>query len=145
MALAALSNRGTIWTASRILWKALNDEVWEVRLLLLWVALEALYGPEDSREINFRISQRIAFFLGTNGDDRRRLYSEAKDGYTWRSKAVHGARLKTVDESTRLRVWAEAELLIRRTLVKILLDSDLTSSFDSKNRERLLDDLVFEN
>jgi hypothetical protein len=82
--------------------------------------------------------------VGVVGDVARRR-AEAKDGYTWRSKAVHGARLKTVDESTRLRVWAEAERLLRRALVKILLDSDLTSSFASTSRERFLDDLIFEN
>ena len=46
-----LHRNGNLWTASRLLWKALSERMWEARFLLLWVVMEALFGPTDPREI----------------------------------------------------------------------------------------------
>src|SRR5579875_1908027 len=63
VALLALGRENSVWTAVRSAWSALSM-TGDTRYLLLWVALEALFGPEDAREMTFRLSQRIAFFLG---------------------------------------------------------------------------------
>ena len=54
----------SVWTAFRAAWAGLQMNIESVRCLLFWVALEALFGPEDGREITFRLSQRVGFFLG---------------------------------------------------------------------------------
>ena len=38
-----LSRNGTLWTAARLLWKALKERMWESRFLLLWVVIQTLY------------------------------------------------------------------------------------------------------
>ena len=90
--LLGLRREGSIWVAVRTLMAALVQSAWEVRYILVWVALEALFGPEDGREITFRISQRIAFFIATGGEARD-LFDRARECYRTRSLAVHGGRL----------------------------------------------------
>jgi hypothetical protein len=60
-----------VWTALRATFSALQMYAPEIRYALFWIALEALFGPADGREITFRISQRIAFFLAST---RARTY-----------------------------------------------------------------------
>ena len=54
-----------------------------------WIALEALFGSDT--EIAHRISQRIAYYTGSDPDERMATYDESKALYTLRSKLVHGA------------------------------------------------------
>lgn len=138
--LVCVPTANAIWTAVRATWSALPMNVREVRYSLLWVALEALFGPEDGREITFRLSQRVAFFLADNPSDARELFATAKRGYAFRSKVVHG-RWKENTESDAL--IGDAEMLVRRSLIRVLQDVALTRTFLGRNRERYLDDLVF--
>src|SRR5262249_24425299 len=60
-----------VWIAARLLWQALTESTWEVRYVLLWVALEALFGPSDPHETTYRLSQQIAFFLANNKEEAK--------------------------------------------------------------------------
>ena len=111
-----------------------------VRFALFWIALEALCGPEDAREITYRLSQRLGFFLGASQSEARELFLKAKKAYGFRSKIVHGRWKEDPENTTRM---AETEDLLRRSLVRIMENKDLTATFSGKSRERFLDDLVF--
>lgn len=142
--LTKLPREGTVWTAIHALRQALTEETWVIRYLLLWVALEALFGPEDAREVTFRLSQRAAFFLTDDRMEAQKLFDVVKTGYSWRSKVVHGMRLrkrpkKTSDEE----MMSEVEDLLRRSLKRLLNDLPTIETFEGKNRERYLDSLVF--
>jgi hypothetical protein len=139
-ALASLRKDNALWTAVRASWHALSMNVEEVRYLLLWVALEALFGPEDSREITFRMSLRIAFFLATSPVEARTLFIAAKKGYTFRSKVAHG-RWKENPEAIAL--VAELESFVRRSMVRILQEPEFMKMFLSGDREHYLDSLAF--
>lgn len=143
--LPELPRGGAIWTALWMLRAALSDMRWEIRFLPLWVALEALFGPEDPREITYRLSQRVAFFLASDRQEARELFDKAKKGYAWRSKVVHGARLTKLraDEEQAMDILYDAETLIRRALNSVLTDPHLIRQFDGKNRERYLDELIY--
>jgi hypothetical protein len=112
-----------------------------VRYLLFWVALEALFGPEDGREITFRLSQRVGFLLGVSKEEARQLFETAKAGYGFRSKIVHGQWKQDPSATERM---AEAEGLLRRAYTRILETPDLADTFSSKKREVYLDDLAFD-
>lgn len=60
-ALAKIPRETSIWTALRALASALQMNSEEIRYLLLWVAIEALFGTNF--ELKYRISQRLAFLL----------------------------------------------------------------------------------
>src|SRR5262249_40706002 len=62
----------------RTVWAGLQTNTVEIRYSLLWIALEALFGPEDGGEITHRLSQRIAFFLKTENPATREMFRTAK-------------------------------------------------------------------
>lgn len=131
-----------LWTAVRSAWAGLQMNIEAVRCALFRVALEALFGPEDGREITYRLSQRIAFFLGRDRSEARELFTTAKRGYAFRSRIVHGHWKKDPEGEARM---AEAEQLLRRSFTRILGDDELVKTFAERARERFLDDLVFAN
>ena len=135
-----LGKGGTLWTALRATCAGLQTNTEVIRFALFWIALEALFGPEDARESTFRLSQRVALFLSGDRSKARDLFVLAKKGYAFRSKIVHGRWKESPDSETRM---AETEDLLRRSLVRILEDKALMSQFAGKARETFLDDLVF--
>lgn len=137
-----LNRNGSIWIAIYTLWLALlNDKTWELRFLLLWVALEALFGTKT--EITFRISQRISFFVFEK-EERLKSYNMIKENYGWRSKIVHGMKLNSLEFEESAVVLYNTETIIRKVLIKILNDENLIKVFsDDKTRDEYLDELVF--
>ena len=111
-----------------------------IRAIVFWVALEALFGPEDGREITFRLSQRLALFLGRSTHDARELFATAKRGYGFRSKLVHGQWKQDPSSLTRM---AEVEAMVRNSVVRILQEPKLVTLFSGKEREQYLDELAF--
>lgn len=87
-ALLELTCNTAMWTAVRAAWAGLQMNIETIRCLLFWVALEALFGPDDGREITYRLSHRVGFFLGANRDEARELFATAKAGYNFRSKIL---------------------------------------------------------
>ena len=67
--IAKLKRRGSLWLSIRTGISALAADWWEARYLFLWVAMESLFGPQDAREMTFRLCQRIALFLAPEGFD----------------------------------------------------------------------------
>jgi len=129
-ALCGLSRNRAIWTAIRSTWAGLRMNMEEVRYLLFWIALEALLGPDDGREMTFRLSQRMALFLSNNREEAQRQFKEARTGYSYRSKVAHG---RWRDNPNSLALMAKSEGFVRQSLIRILSDADLIAKFDSNN------------
>lgn len=142
--IVSLRRDRTLWIAIRMLGRALTESMmWEMRYLLLWVVLEALFGPESPQEITYRLSQRIALFLGQDAESSQHCFKEAKEGYAWRSKIVHGCRTSKLTPEDSCKITVSVEELVRRAFRKILIDEDLVNHFDDKDRDRYLDSLPF--
>ena len=62
----------------------------EDRLIDTWVGLEALFVPDETSELSFRATLRIARFVGRDADDRRKLFDGLRRAYKWRSRLLHG-------------------------------------------------------
>lgn len=142
-ALMGLARREAIWIACRTIWLALLTPEWTIRYLLLWTALEALFGPEDGREVTYRISQRIGFFLSGERAEVRKTFESSKKAYEWRCRVVHGMRLSKLKPELSERLMHESEGLVRGSLKRILTDSTLIKQFSGRTREQYLDGLVF--
>jgi hypothetical protein len=140
MGLVAISRTSAIFTAIRATLAGLQMNLEAVRYALFWMALEALFGPEDAREITFRLSQRVAFFLAGTRSDAKKLFVTCKKGYALRSKIVHGRWNEIPDSTSRM---ADAETLVRRSLARLLEERDLAETFSGTARETFLDELVF--
>lgn len=138
----ALARKGAVWTAIRILHKSLPEKMWEIRYLLQCMVLESLFGPSDAREISYRMSQRIAFFLFGKDSIAVDEFRRIKEMYDWRSKIVHGMKLEklSIDKSKELIQYLEN--ILRLTLLKII-EKNYAEKFDSRSRCVLLDKLPF--
>lgn len=141
--LTTLSRDGNVRTAVDASIRALTEQGWTLRFLIFWLVTEGLFGPEDGREITYRLAQRVALFLEEDGDKARKLFVDVKESYGWRSKVVHGLRLSKLTQEKANSLLSDLELLIRRSLIAVLSKEELCSKFDSKSREEYLDALVF--
>ena len=139
----SLHCKGSIWVALRTMFEALAADWWEGRFLFLWVALEALFGPKDAREISHRLAQRIAFFLADDPIEAQALFSTIKKSYAWRSKVAHGIGLDKLSPDTSFSMLHDTETTLRKIVTHILMNPDIISQFNSKTREEYLDSLVF--
>jgi hypothetical protein len=141
-AILKLDKKSSIWISIRSIQNALREVDWAMRYLQFWIALESLFGPEDGREITFRLSERLALFLEPDREKAQQVFETVKKGYSWRSKIVHGMHLSklTTEESGKLSLATEQ--IANQVIVKILNDSELIQKF-SRGREKYLDGLIF--
>jgi hypothetical protein len=128
--------------AVALLSRAIGQQDDSIRLVLLWIGLEALFGPSSGVEISHRISERVAFFLEGRGARCQDVYDETKDNYGWRSKVVHGMKTSGVTLAQSTELLLVAEDLVRRSLTKILREG-LAKVFSGKARDQYLNSLVF--
>lgn len=101
---------------------------WQLRFALLIIALESIYSTSNV-EVTYSLSQRLAWFLGKNYEERLTYFEKAKKCYRIRSQIVHG---DTVHGDLRKQVddlMVDVEKITRLTLLKILLDSQLIDIF----------------
>jgi hypothetical protein len=93
----------------------------EDRLIDYWVAFEALYAPDQTSELRFRVSLRIARLLGSTRDDRVSLFAAMRRSYDWRSHIVHGGGPPAGKKKRELgpfpQTVAATEDAFRRTLL----------------------------
>lgn len=142
-ALGTVSLHSPLWMAVRCLWGGLVTGWFHNRYLLIWIALESLFGPRDPGEVRYRLSQQLAFFLAEKREARYDLFRAAKKDYAERSKVVHGegGGVKRDDWEALID---RAEEWVRAALVKILKSPELIATFsDPQRRDELLEGGVF--
>lgn len=75
------------------------------RLIDYMIGLEALYLPNESQELSYRLSSRVAFLLHSDTNERKGTYHFVKNMYKARSDIVHGTKYRPSlkeDEISRL-------------------------------------------
>lgn len=72
---------------------ALDERQLEDRIIDFMIALEALFSS-DARELRYRLSLRVAVFLGKNDTEREEILQFMKKAYDARSEIVHGGIFK---------------------------------------------------
>jgi hypothetical protein len=134
----------SMWTALRAVYSGLQMNTVEIRYSLFWIAIEALFGPDDGREITFRLAQRIALFLASKRSAAKDTATLVKKAYALRSKLVHG---NWTPNPTVEALMADTENIARSCLCHILEETTRMEVFMSKSsiRESYLDDLPFKD
>lgn len=72
---------------------ARNSASFPLKILNYCTVLECLF-TSDSTEVNHKIAERFAYFLGANSTERKKYFKLAKDAYGIRSKTTHGQVIK---------------------------------------------------
>jgi hypothetical protein len=141
-AIQGVPHPSSVWTAVRFLWLALTDELWEARYVKLWIAIEALFGPESRLNVGEKLRKRVARFF--NSDDKQGVIARdmVDDGYDLRSEALHGSRLENRTPEGVEELMLTSEGIMLTSLRKILSDSNLISTFCSPTRDSYLDELT---
>ena len=114
-----------------------------IRLSQYMTTLEVLFGT-DTSELVYKLSERVAFFLGDDASTRRRIFDIVRNAYKIRSKVVHGDAVAAKDVEKARGTSIEVDQLVREVGLKILLDSELKARFNGKkeNLEEYFTELV---
>jgi len=87
----------------------------ELQLVLLMMALEALFSTDDKSELTFRMSLRTAVLNGSNDTHRKEMFEALRDLYDSRSRLVHGSWYRGGKGFVRV---SEAQLRVLRNVVR---------------------------
>lgn len=139
-AIRSIQQGNALWVALRAIWAGLTSHASDIRYMLFWVALEALFGPDDSTELSHKLAERIAFFIAENADDARNLFKMAKKCYGMRSKIVHG---RWQHSPVIHQMMQDTEAIVRTAFRRILENPEALTTFASKKRDEYLSDLLF--
>lgn len=142
-ALDAVSSGKPIHTAALLTTKALSDPTLEFRSLLMWLAMECLFGFASGGEITFRLAHRVAFLLESDRAKAKEISKLVTTCYGMRSKIVHGFRMTKESDQNLTNFALNSETLLRRSLLTILNDNSIIENIDGGGREAYLDDLAF--
>lgn len=95
-------------------------------------AFETLFTT-DATELAHKLSERVAFFLGKRGEDRRKVFALAKNAYNVRSKLVHGDTLKQNQIDSLPALSTDCDNALRKILWEIFHSDELKKIFDAHN------------
>jgi len=95
-------------------------------------ALETLFTTE-STELAHKLAERVAFFLGERGHNRRAVFATIKNAYNVRSKLVHGDTLKQTQIERLPALSTECDVNLRTILREIFNSEELKKIFDAHN------------
>ncbi|OMF30987.1 HEPN domain-containing protein [Paenibacillus sp. FSL H8-0259] len=106
------------------------------RIALYCTMIESIFSTSRN-EMTHKISERIAVLLGTDGEDRMRIYNVVKDAYSIRSSAVHGdlvsSRLKNYQKQKE--ICMRLDELLRNLAWLIIQDKTFQDVLTLKNDE----------
>jgi hypothetical protein len=142
-ALVEIPRKNSVWTAMRAIWAGLTMYARDIRYLLFWVGLEALFGSDDGREISYKLAQRIAFFISGSPAEAKKTFREVKACYATRSQIAHGRWEDTPTFDDRME---DTERFARTVFLKLLGDEKLMNVFLARQqRDKYLEEFVFSN
>jgi hypothetical protein len=100
---------------------------WSDRLIELVIALEAMFLPDTTHEMSYRLSVRTATFLESKGDGRKNVFDIVRKAYKMRSKIIHTGGVPTSGELPGL--VSQTEDIVSRA-IKRIIGEHTTDSLD---------------
>ncbi|MBI3455496.1 MAG: hypothetical protein HY002_06895 [Candidatus Rokubacteria bacterium] len=134
--IGGLTRHGPLWTALRSLWGALTEGWFHNRYMLLWIAMEALFGPKGRSEITRRLARNLSLFMAANAQEQTTLWAAARQDYDQRSGIAHG-EIGRVQRTEWVELILRAEDWLRPALVRILRDRDLRETFSDQTHRQV--------
>lgn len=100
----------------------------------------------DAIEVNHKISERVAFYIGTNKAERIEIFKLIKEAYTIRSKYFHGQELPTKYKSAEvLRTLSlNIDILTRKVLLKVITQDSQVFLENNEVLGNWFTDLIFQ-
>jgi hypothetical protein len=99
------------------------------------ICFESLFST-DNEGLSFKVSERVAHFLHSEGFNKLEVFNDLKQAYKIRSSIVHGDILpRNISEADLLSEKCDSYL--RKAIHKIFNDASLMELFRSEKRELL--------
>lgn len=117
--------------------KASAEKVRETSFLMFVIALECLVLPRRNTELNYRLSQCVAWLLAKNPDERQNLKNLIKRLYETRSNIIHNGHYEISEEEHLKACW-----IVKKSILKLLADQDIKNSQKPKELESYLEKLT---
>ena len=107
---------------------ARNSSLLPQKISFYVLVFECLFSADQKDEILHKVSERAALYIGTNLEDRVKVFKEVKKLYNIRSKYVHGQTMdisfNTIEKLIPLSIMADN--YARKILTKVIMeDSEL--------------------
>lgn len=95
-----------------------------VKITFYMSAFECLFSDGNNDAINYKLSQRIAFFLESEKAARLEIKASIKEGYDVRSSYIHGAELskKLKSHESLMSISVKVDDLLRRSFLKAIYE-----------------------
>jgi hypothetical protein len=95
-----------------------------IKIAFYMSTFECLFSDGGSDAINYKLSQRVAFFLTTDKIERLKVKSSIKEAYQVRSSYIHGAEIpKQLRKHEKLILISEAiDNLLRKSFLKAIFN-----------------------
>ncbi|WP_128547175.1 HEPN domain-containing protein [Larkinella soli] len=86
------------------------------------LAIECLFSANDLGEIQHKIAERVAMYIGRSSTEKQIIFEKIKNGYKIRSKYLHGQTLSKSQDKLDVLIEISNELddLVRQILKKVL-------------------------
>ena len=97
-------------------------------------AFEALFST-SSAELSHKLSERVAFFLGKYGFNKKKVYSDIRDAYDVRSKLVHGDSLSSNKIKKITEISSNCDGYIRHIMQLLFRENEILSIFEAPQGE----------
>lgn len=111
----------------------------------LYIAMLETIFTTDSTEVNYKVCQRVAFYLGGDFETKFTTFQKIKEAYDIRSKFFHGQELKKKKDSrdNLARVSMEADNIVRQILTKVIFEDSELFLNDEASLNEYYNKLVF--
>jgi hypothetical protein len=108
--------------ALAFLQSARASDTLQKKIMFYALILECLFSANDKSEIQHKISERVALYIGTTPTERSDLFDKVKKYYSIRSSYVHGQSMdsKFKDNEVLKKMAIEFDSLIRIIFIKII-------------------------
>jgi predicted dienelactone hydrolase len=139
LVMVTIPRPSVVFTALRCLSISLAEEMWEVRTILAWMGVEALFAPpREKKPATAPLLARLRYYLGKVAPARWFSLKDLAHLYAERSDIVHGARFGKVTSAKSLRTTYQSERVLSLALRAVLGDPKEVSALCGPDREKHL-------
>jgi hypothetical protein len=105
--------------------------------------LESLFS-DSSSEITHKVSERAAFYIGIDKDEKRLIFKTIKEAYDIRSRFLHGQEFnpQKITMNYLKSLSAKIDQIVRKILTKIILED--SNNFLQSDHATFLNSLIFQ-
>ena len=107
---------------------------------------ECLFIAQGVTEITYKMSLRVAYYIGQNETEREGIFQTIKKGYDIRSRFLHGQEfeISSDDKEPLLKLSSDLDSILRKVFLKIINeDAEVFIKYNSKERESFLNNIIF--